>query len=334
MDWYLDGDDLPAVSALRREIRDYLARHAAEGSDLDAAEMIVSELLGNAVRHARGAVWVQVAWQTAEPVLVVLDLGRAATLQTLVGATGTEDVVRLPAADAEGGRGLYLVKNLALSHELTRRPGGGARAQARLPVRRSPARDADPPSRVHDALPSLDEAAPGGGFPRESFLRALVVQLAQAIEHAHGPDAAEHLVAQVGATIGAQMEREFRTAQAGAGPLTPEQLADCLVRLKAAIGGGFHVVEVTPEHIVLGNTRCPFGEVVRRSPALCRMTSSVFGGIAARNAPYGAAVTLEERIAVGDPGCRVVIHLGRSSIAEAAPFAHRYGSGHAPDPEG
>ena len=39
------------------------------------------------------------------------------------------------------------------------------------------------------------------------------------------------------------------------------------------------------------------------------MTSSVFGGIAARNNDEGAAVVLEERIAVGDPGCRVVVYL-------------------------
>jgi hypothetical protein len=39
------------------------------------------------------------------------------------------------------------------------------------------------------------------------------------------------------------------------------------------------------------------------------MTSSVFGGIAARNAG-GASVVLEERIAMGDPECRVVVWLG------------------------
>ena len=85
------------------------------------------------------------------------------------------------------------------------------------------------------------------------------------------------------------------------------------------------VVEATPERVVLENTRCPFGETVMRSPALCRMTSSVFGGIAARNSDEGASVLLEERIAVGDPGCRVVVYLGEAPHA-AAPYAHRYGS--------
>jgi hypothetical protein len=53
------------------------------------------------------------------------------------------------------------------------------------------------------------------------------------------------------------------------------------------------------------------------------MTSAVFGGIAARNNDEGAAVVLEERIAVGDPGCRVVVHLG-DPPESARRFAHRY----------
>jgi hypothetical protein len=56
---------------------------------------------------------------------------------------------------------------------------------------------------------------------------------------------------------------------------------------------------------------------------LCRMTSSVFGGIAARNSPNAVAVLLEERIAVGDPGCRVVVSLVPPP-AEASAFAHHY----------
>ncbi|HYZ37974.1 MAG TPA: methanogen output domain 1-containing protein [Pseudonocardiaceae bacterium] len=64
---------------------------------------------------------------------------------------------------------------------------------------------------------------------------------------------------------------------------------------------------------------------VTHSPSLCLMTSAVFGGIAARNAEQ-AAVSLEERIAVGDPGCRVVIHLG--TAVTAAQRAHHYTAAH------
>jgi len=86
------------------------------------------------------------------------------------------------------------------------------------------------------------------------------------------------------------------------------------------------VIEVSEDRIVLGASRCPFGDVVQRAPALCRMTSAVFGGIAANS--YGeAAVTLEERIAIGDPGCRIVVHLDPGT--DPTQTAHRY-HGHRP----
>jgi predicted ArsR family transcriptional regulator len=83
------------------------------------------------------------------------------------------------------------------------------------------------------------------------------------------------------------------------------------------------VIEADEDKVVLGNTRCPFGEAVRRAPSLCRMTSSVLGGIAARNSDEPVAVLLEERIAVGDPGCRVVVYL-RDPGDEASTMVHRY----------
>jgi hypothetical protein len=55
------------------------------------------------------------------------------------------------------------------------------------------------------------------------------------------------------------------------------------------------------------------------------MTSSVFGGIAARNSGE-ASVVLEERIAVGDPECRIVVTLGERA---EGPAAHHYGEEHA-----
>lgn len=337
MDWYLTGDDPGAVSVLRREIRNYLLRHARAGSSIADAELIVAELLSNAVIHAGGPVWVQITWTEEQPTFVVRDAGGArlpsgAVPPAVVPPAAVTEVPpraapALPPPSVEGGRGLHLVSRLAEEHTLQVREGGGVLAQARLPVQRAASRSIDPTPRTLDALPALDEAGTGGAFSREVFLRALVVQLAQAVEYADGPDAIEALIAQVGATVGGQMEGEYRQArELTQHRLTPEQLADCFVRLKQALDGGFSVVEVTDDRIVLANTRCPFGEVVRRSPALCRMTSSVFGGIAGRNSDAGAAVLLEERIAVGDPGCRVVVYLGEPPTPVAR-FAHRYAEG-------
>jgi DNA-binding NarL/FixJ family response regulator len=156
----------------------------------------------------------------------------------------------------------------------------------------------------------------------EAFLRALVVELAQTVEADQGPDVAASTVAQVGADVGGRMEDAYRAARGIAGRLSPEQIADLYVRLKGAIGGDFYVVHADERKIILGNRRCPFGTAVQREPALCRMTSSVFGGIAARNADQ-SAVVLEERIALGDPQCRVVVRLGDNAPPNSA-SAHHY----------
>lgn len=345
MDWYLHGDDPQGLSALRREIRDYLRRHAEPGTDVSDAELIVEEVVGNAIRHAGGPVWVSISWREKSPTMRVLDLGPgfdpsllAAAAKSPLGVldAGTTDlavdVVTLedPRAYeldlsqlAEGGRGLFLVTHLAPALDAQARNSGGMAVVVTLPVEKPETISHDPPRHVSGALPELAEAKPEGGFGKESFLRALVVQLARAIEFQHGPDAADSAVAQVGTDVGGQMEEEFRQAEGITGRMTPEQLARCYVRLKHAIDGGFYVIELSEERIVLGNRRCPFGDVVRRAPSLCRMTSSVFGGIAARNSEESAAVLLEERIAVGDSGCRVVVYLRDPPPADR-PLVHAY----------
>jgi anti-sigma regulatory factor (Ser/Thr protein kinase) len=357
MDWYLDGGDRASLSALRHEIMAYLGRHAEVDCDLSDAELVVEEIVGNAVRHAGGSIWVSLSWLETSPTLTVRDLGpgfdparlaaaAAAPLGLLdtggpASSTGQGDLdgsrpiepdLELDGdlnldldADvlAEGGRGLFLVTHLASALEAQARQGGGMTVTVELPVKKPAAVSYDPPRRTIGALPALSEARPEGGFRKESFLRALVVQLARAIELSAGPDAAAAAVAQVGTDVGGQMEEEFRAAESIVGRLTPDQLAQCYVRLKHAIDGGFYVVEAGDERIVLGNRRCPFGEVVQLAPSLCRMTSSVFGGIAARNNDEGAAVLLEERIAVGDPECRVVVYLQEPPTG-TRPLTHQY----------
>ncbi len=352
MDWYLDGGDRASLSALRHEITAYLGRHAEVDSDLSDAELVIEEMVGNAVRHAGGSIWVSLSWLETSPTLTVRDLGPGFDPDRLTTAaaaplglldTGVIDPLKDDGdlnhslngssrpvepdveidALPEGGRGLFLVTHLAPVLEAEARRGGGMTVTVELPVKKPVAVSYDPPRRTTGALPALSEARPEGGFGKESFLRALVVQLARAIELSAGPDLAAAAVAQVGIDVGGQMEEEFRVAQSIVGRLTPDQLAHCYVRLKHAIDGGFYVLEATHERIVLGNRRCPFGDVVQLAPSLCRMTSSVFGGIAARNNDEGAAVLLEERIAVGDPGCRVVVYL-REPPARTRPLTHQY----------
>jgi anti-sigma regulatory factor (Ser/Thr protein kinase) len=311
MDWYVDRGVPAALSALRREIRSHLLRHAdTPTSTVDDAELIAAELLANAYDHGEGPIWVALEWSQRQPVLTVRDLGVLFALPR-----------NPPGPTQERGRGLWLVSHLAPELTVATR-GAGKVVEAVLPVTRPVETSVQPPRRTVNPLPHLNEAKEGVGFGRDSFLRALVVQLATAVEQREGPDVAQRAVAQVAVDIGGQMEQEYRHAKGTPDrPLSVAEIAECLVRLKSAIGGSFRVVEVTPERIVLVNSHCPFGPEVQRSPSLCRMTSAVFGGIAAQNTG-AAAVSLEERIAVGDLGCRVVVHLG--AAAEAAQRAHHY----------
>jgi predicted ArsR family transcriptional regulator len=89
------------------------------------------------------------------------------------------------------------------------------------------------------------------------------------------------------------------------------------VDLKRRIQGDFYVIEESDDKIVLGNRACPFAEKVIGRPALCMMTSNVFGVIAAENLGY-SKVVLEETIAQGHSGCRIVVHLKATPEAEAA----------------
>lgn len=299
MEWFVDPLDQRAASSLRRQIGAYLRRHAENPVQVDEAELAVDELIVNAVSHSYGPVWISLDWSQLEPVLSIYDLGEDFDAKT-----------DLPDDElAESGRGLFLAAHLTRHLKKAHRRGGGNKVTATLNVERGDEVASYSPQQTDESLPSIGEATNDGVFGKETFLRALVVQLSQSIEMLQGPGAAEAAVTQVGTDVGGQMEAAYRKAERIVGAMTPTQIADCLVRLKAAIDGDFYVIEANEHKIVLGNRRCPFGPVVQRGPALCRMTSSVFGGISSRNTG-GATVVLEERIAVGDPECRVVVHLG------------------------
>lgn len=312
MDLYFNASDPATVGELRTELGRYFRAHAQPGSDVAGADLAVSELLTNAVRHAPGPAWVHVDWTDAEPLVEVHDLGPGFELRSGPGRQRADG----------GGWGLALVADVAGDLRAAAKRAGGSRVSAVMPVRRALERSFDPPRRASGALPAPEEADSEGAFGREAFLRALVVQLADAVERQSGPAGAEAVVAAVGADVGGRMEDEYRRARELVGRLDPDQIADLYVRLKAAVGGDFYVISADERRIVMGNRRCPFGDAVKRAPGLCRMTSSVFGGIAARNSG-GASVALEERIAVGDPECRVVVWLGDGERGRR-PGAHHY----------
>jgi predicted ArsR family transcriptional regulator len=142
---------------------------------------------------------------------------------------------------------------------------------------------------------------------RDLFLRALLRELSGTLQDIVGVEEASGYISVVGAAIGEQLDAAYKRALR-VERLDREQVAQVLVDLKRRIQGDFFVIEEDATKIVLGNRVCPFGDFVRDRPSLCMMTSNVFGRIAAENLGY-ARVELQEAIARGDRGCRVVVHL-------------------------
>ena len=151
---------------------------------------------------------------------------------------------------------------------------------------------------------------------RDRFMRALIRQLAGSLEDVIGIEDARGYFSLVGRTIGNEIDRSYRHALQ-CERLDPAQVAAVLVDLKRRIEGDFYIIEQDEEKIVLGNRACPFGDQVLGRSSMCMMTSNVFGAIAARNLGY-AKVELQETIARGHPGCRVVIYLKPEGAAADA----------------
>jgi predicted ArsR family transcriptional regulator len=163
---------------------------------------------------------------------------------------------------------------------------------------------------------------------RDAFLRSLLRELAGTLQDVVGVDEASGFINVVGQRVGEQINVMYRTSL-GQENLSREQISDVLVDLKRRIKGDFFVIEQDEDKIVLGNRACPFGDKVRDRPALCMMTSNVFGVIAAENLGY-AKVAITQAIARGDERCRVVVYLRPETTAESDGYACReyFGSEH------
>lgn len=163
-----------------------------------------------------------------------------------------------------------------------------------------------------------DQLIPSLEIPlqRDSFLRTLIRELSGTLQDVVGLDEASGFVSVVGQRVGEQMNNNYKSALQ-VDSLSRDQVPAVLVDLKRRILGDFYIIEEDSDKIVLGNRRCPFEDKVNDRPAMCMMTSNVFGVITAENLGY-SKVSLEETIAQGDAGCRVVVYLRPTEEAEAA----------------
>ena len=138
MEWTLEPADTAAVRRLRHHIIRTLGRMATPDSDLAATEIVVAELMTNALAHTAGRAWVSLRWDGLHPLLSVADMGpgftefgekvaatRTGSSRLSVDATRTL-VPRLPDDPlAESGRGLFLVAHFALDVAVAPRATGG-----------------------------------------------------------------------------------------------------------------------------------------------------------------------------------------------------------------
>ncbi|GAA6188954.1 methanogen output domain 1-containing protein [Litorivita sp. NS0012-18] len=143
------------------------------------------------------------------------------------------------------------------------------------------------------------------------FFCTLVTELAQLIEETVGLKQAEGFITSVGLRMGKVIGDKY-AGQAIDSVERLEALAAVLIDLKRRIMGEFYVIEIADSHILLGNTRCPFGDAVEGRKSLCMMTTNVFGRIAADTGGY-ARVAVLESIAAGSDKCRVLIDLSLES---------------------
>ncbi|HYL27409.1 MAG TPA: SpoIIE family protein phosphatase [Candidatus Nitrosotalea sp.] len=121
--WAFDTANARLAHAARRSFVAALRNAGVRERELDAAEHVFGELLGNVVRFAPGPIEIVFNWNHGTaPVLHVLDRGPGFTFSPKLP----------PDALSERGRGLYIVWSLAQDFNVTPRHDGGAHARAVL----------------------------------------------------------------------------------------------------------------------------------------------------------------------------------------------------------
>ncbi len=159
---------------------------------------------------------------------------------------------------------------------------------------------------------------------RDVFFRTLIRELAGTIQDVVGIEEASGFISVVGQVMGRAIDHDYKSALK-VSKLSRQQVTQVLLDLKRRIQGDFYVIEEDEEKIVFGNRACPFAEKVLDRPSICMMTSNVFGSIAADNLGY-AKVELQETIAQGHPGCRVVVYLQLTEDAKNAEGREYFGA--------
>jgi serine phosphatase RsbU (regulator of sigma subunit)/anti-sigma regulatory factor (Ser/Thr protein kinase) len=123
--WGFDVGDSSAAYVIKRDLLRSIAKTSeARERELNACEVILSELIGNAVRHAPGPLSLSLSVEGEDLFLHMIDEGPGFDLNP-----------RLPDdLWSEGGRGLFLIAELSHGMVVSRLPGYGSYVRVRLPV--------------------------------------------------------------------------------------------------------------------------------------------------------------------------------------------------------
>ena len=117
--------DVAGAGSMRSDVVAFLASHCDNNADLNGAELIFGELLGNVVAHAPGPVDVSITWVKGQALLAIWDTGPAYELD----ASLPSDVL------TEHHRGLYIVMYLGKDLRVLRQ-GDRNLTSVMLPVKR------------------------------------------------------------------------------------------------------------------------------------------------------------------------------------------------------
>jgi len=126
--WLFESSDPSIAREARHELMRFIREHASSSQDVFRTELIIGELLANAVGHAPGLVMIEIDWVGSEPLLTISDTGPGLTGFT-PGLPGDQFT--------ESGRGLFLVGNLANDVKIEPLTDRGTTIRVVLPVTRS-----------------------------------------------------------------------------------------------------------------------------------------------------------------------------------------------------
>jgi PAS domain S-box-containing protein len=124
--WSFDAENAKAAQDARGEFVEYLRKNAQDAEQVKIAELVFGELVGNVVRHAPGAIDIDLEWLNGSPTLHVLDRGAAFNPP----ANLPQDLL------SESGRGLFIVRRLSTDLRVEHVPGYGNHIRVDLPLSR------------------------------------------------------------------------------------------------------------------------------------------------------------------------------------------------------